>query len=602
MRTGTIKFRLLALAIIITAILLIIAVFTYRSISKVRNLNDLNAELSEVKVGTLELRRNEKDFMARDISENTYYETGTSKNLALFASNFEKVTSLLSSLEGNTYMDRFHMTDTVKYIISLFQSYRNDFQNLAAAYKKKGYIDYGLSGELRSAIHKVEEMVKEKTNSWNMQVQVLTLRREEKDYMLRKDLTYAANLAKQVEILKSAIGNDRSLSSAEKSNLQILIDQYKTGFDQYLAKDKEIGLNEKEGMQGTLRNTVHKVEPAVNAMAGTISEQIKTTVRNSVMVVLLINLFALLLALGIALYISRTVSMSVEYAKQKVKEIAGGNLLLDIQRLSDDEMGDLLEDLKIMSIKLREIINEILSGSENILAASMQLNASSQQLSQGATEQASSTEEISSSMEEMVANIQQNTENATQTGQISKRVTEGVKKVSSASKDSFHAIRQITEKISIISDISFQTNILALNAAVEAARAGEHGKGFAVVAAEVRKLAERSKTAADEIIGLSSQGLKLTENAKNQMDELTPEIERTIGLIQEIVASSMEMNSGANQINNAIQQLNQVTQGTASSSEEMASSAEELANQAEALKDVMAFFNSQQQDKLHKVA
>jgi methyl-accepting chemotaxis protein len=267
-----------------------------------------------------------------------------------------------------------------------------------------------------------------------------------------------------------------------------------------------------------------------------------------------------------------------------------------------DELGDLNRALMDMGRKLHEVIGNVVSGADNVSSASLQVSIASQQMSQGATEQASSVEEISSTMEEIASNIEQNTENSQETEKKSLLVMDGIKTVRERAKKAVEANEVIAEKIKIINDIAFQTNILALNAAVEAARAGEHGRGFAVVASEVRKLAERSKVAADEIVSLAQSGLKLSESADIKMVELMPEVEKTTKLVQEITSASLEQNNGATQVNSAIQQLNDVTQQNAAASEELATSAEELASQAEQLKDSISYFKvgDQKSTKIEK--
>lgn len=218
------------------------------------------------------------------------------------------------------------------------------------------------------------------------------------------------------------------------------------------------------------------------------------------------------------------------------------------------------------------------------------MSSTSQQISQGANEQAASFEEVSSSMEQMAVNFEQNNENANGTEKIALKAAIEIKGGSESTNIAVSSMKNIAEKTDIISDIAFQTNILALNAAVEAARAGAHGKGFAVVAAEVRKLAERSKIAAEEIDILSNNGLEVAEKAGNKLNVIVPEIEKTAQLVQEIAAAGSEQANATEHVNCAMQRLNSVTQQNAAASEEMATSAEELSTQAEHLKQMINFF------------
>jgi len=298
------------------------------------------------------------------------------------------------------------------------------------------------------------------------------------------------------------------------------------------------------------------------------------------------------IGIGIFVYINRVLRKPLEKTIWQVKQLAEGNINLEITQVqSRNELGELNSALKQLVENFQNIIGEVNANAKNVAAASEQMQKASEQLSQGASEQASSLEEVSSIMEQIGSNIQFNTGNAQRTEKVAAEANRDMQDVSEKAKSAVEANKTIASKITVINDIAMQTNILALNAAVEAARSGEHGRGFAVVAAEVRKLAEKSQLAADEIINYSETSLLITQGAGEIMFNTIPKIKHTSELIQEITAASNEQNSGVNEVNSALSALNIITQQNAASSEELASSAEELAGQAEQLKAVLAFFD-----------
>ncbi|EJC81214.1 methyl-accepting chemotaxis protein [Rhizobium leguminosarum bv. trifolii WSM2297] len=269
-------------------------------------------------------------------------------------------------------------------------------------------------------------------------------------------------------------------------------------------------------------------------------------------------------------------------------QIANGDLTVSPKPLSDkDALGIALEQ---MVERLRGVVADAISAAENVSAGSQELSSSSEQVSQGATEQAASAEEASASMEEMASNIKQNADNAAQTEKIARQSAKDAEASGEAVSRAVEAMRTIAQKIGIVQEIARQTDLLALNAAVEAARAGEHGKGFAVVASEVRKLAERSQSAAAEISSMSSDTVTAAQEAGEMLGRLVPDIRKTAELVSEISAACREQDIGAAQINEAIQQLDKVTQQNAGASEQMSATSEELASQAEELQTSIAFF------------
>ena len=277
-------------------------------------------------------------------------------------------------------------------------------------------------------------------------------------------------------------------------------------------------------------------------------------------------------------------------ATAKVADIiAAGDLTVDAKPRSDkDTLGLALER---MVVKLRAVVSDTLMASQNMSAGSQQLSSSAEQLSQGATEQASASEEASASMEEMAANVKQNADNAAHTEKIAQQSAHDAEASGAAVSRAVEAMQTIAGRITIVQEIARQTDLLALNAAVEAARAGEHGKGFAVVASEVRKLAERSQTAAAEIGALSGDTVKAAQEAGTMLARLVPDIKKTARLVGEITAACREQDVGSAQINQAIQQLDKVGQQNSAASEQVSSTAEELASQAEQLQSSISFFS-----------
>ncbi|MCK5208558.1 MAG: HAMP domain-containing protein [Cyclobacteriaceae bacterium] len=384
------------------------------------------------------------------------------------------------------------------------------------------------------------------------------------------------NLRNQYVQLKNGSLNNDSSVVVQLENITIQINEIDKYSDGYTTELSEIFNRMEEKLENSL--VTELVELSDEMSANAINQMISFVI------------IGIILSIFLAFVIAGIVSKPILKLQEFIHKMGQGYLTETLDINSEDEVGLMAGELNKTVQTLQNVIGSVRSGIANIAAAGGQLSNASQQMSQGATEQASAAEEVSSSMEEMVSNIQQNNDNAQQTSKTSKQAYEGMQNVASGAQKSLTAVKEIAEKISIVNDIAFQTNILALNAAVEAARAGEHGKGFAVVAAEVRKLAERSNVSADEIEVLSKDSVKVTENSGELMTKLMPEIEKTANLVQEISAASVEQNSGADQINNAVQQLNQVTQQNAAASEEIATNSEELSSQAEQLRSAISFF------------
>ena len=329
-----------------------------------------------------------------------------------------------------------------------------------------------------------------------------------------------------------------------------------------------------------------------------------------------IALLCLVVSIAVALVVTRAVTSSLRAMTFHLEQMVqgGGDLTRRIPVASRDEIGHMAALFNRFVERLAEIIGDVRSRasavtnasshvvavSGQVLSASGQVSASAQVVSQGTSEQAASVEETTSSLEQMSASITQNAENSRQMEHMALQGAKDAEESAASVKETMLAMQAIAEKVSIVEEIAYQTNLLALNAAIEAARAGEHGRGFAVVATEVRKLAERSQTAAKEIGGLAGSCVRLAERSEALLEQLVPSIRKTTDLVQEVAAASAEQSSGVSQINRALGQVDHVTQRNASSAEELSSTAEEMASQADAMRR-QAEAVAKQAESLHRL-
>ncbi|MBT3065730.1 methyl-accepting chemotaxis protein [Rhodoferax sp. U11-2br] len=316
----------------------------------------------------------------------------------------------------------------------------------------------------------------------------------------------------------------------------------------------------------------------------------------------------LALCVGIAVFaswsISRGIAKGIGLASSAAERFGEGDLSQTLPQDGKDEISHLLQALSKMQASLVGVVQRVRQGSESVATASSEIAQGNHDLSSRTESQASALEETAASMEELSSTVKQNADNARQANQLAQNASsvaaqggEVVAQVVDTMKGINEASRKISDIISVIDGIAFQTNILALNAAVEAARAGEQGRGFAVVASEVRSLAGRSADAAKEIKTLINnsverveQGTALVDQAGTTMTEVVNSIKRVTDIMGEISAASNEQSQGVSQVGDAVTQMDQVTQQNAALVEEMAAAASSLKSQAQDLVGTVAVF------------
>ena len=510
-----------------------------------------------------------------------------------------------------------------------------------------GYL--GIRGTAGAARDITQEEAPELTSALQVRALSLMLRRFEKDVFLNsgtdekvteyhgKWRTTRRDLDTQLATLDRMASDDEERTSLRE--IRGALTTYEAGFERVMERIRGGQIKtpaEANAALGDVKDAIRIVEALADSMAvvqighiqakGAVAEVAASRAQLLIVTSSLVAIaFGLLVSILLTLSITRPLATAVGVADR----VAQGDVEVEFASARGDEVGDVLKamgrmvastkekvdaavqiakgDLTIavtplsakdalgtalqgMVAKLSQVIGEVRAGANALSSAATQVSSTSQGLSQGTSEQAASVEETTSSLEQMSASIAKNADNSRQLEQTAVKAARDGEESGKAVLDTVQAMVAIAEKITIVEEIAYQTNLLALNAAIEAARAGEHGKGFAVVATEVRKLAERSQTAAKEIGGLAGSSVKVAERSGQLLTELVPSIRKSADTVQEVAAATAEQASGVSQINRALTGVDQVTQRNASASEELASTAEEMASQAESLQQLMSFF------------
>ncbi len=574
----SIKRKLQAYSLIILLAFIFIGVTVFTVASSTSKISNTAIQISALRTGLNEMMAAERDFVQWELGKEEFYKSDENNNpqIKKFRQKLQVNKEIIATLQSSEVIAESDATEEVGSLDGWLVEYGNLFNSLVAENKKRGMNDKGLVGDLNKSLAALEAAA----NSTSQQLRVSELKNAQTMYLANPSLKNRQALKNQIASLENYV------TGSSRTALQ----GYNTIFKRLVSSDEIIGLDEAQGTFGKLNSKKIQLEPVMSKILEKTSGYLDKQTGNATLLVGIAIVGGILVSLLISIFMIRGIDKSVKSAIVSIKEIAKGNLSYNLENDRNDEIGDLLNHLKVMIDKLKDIVSTVIDSSNNIANASMELSKSSQLMSDGASEQASSAEEVSSSMEEMAANIDQNTANSKQTEQIAIAGANNIIESNHLVSKTLDSMKSITQRISIIGEISRQTNLLALNAAVEAARAGEYGKGFAVVAAEIRRLAERSQSAASEIDEESLLGVETAQASGDMLSSIVPEIQKTADLVKEITSASIEQNNGADQINSAVQNLNQIVQQNAAVAEEMAANSEELYSQAELLLEAISFF------------
>jgi methyl-accepting chemotaxis protein WspA len=547
----------------------------------------------------LEARNAERDFLLRDLKDKDFYERGQSRNLAKHDALMVSVSQALEGLRGvASGRQNVLMTE----VPALLKTYQDDFLKLVAAYRERGYKDWGTEGEWRSAIHDVEQHLPREANG-ALQVDYLQLRRDEKDYLLRGEDRYIEAVNADLKKLTTDIRSSHALTD------RLLADRFLTDvglygrlFQKYQAIDERVGRTEDTGLTGDTRRAAQQVEPVLaeissEAVATGQAARRRVTASGAIVVVIgigLSGLFLFVFATSLARPIKEVVGMAnliaigdltgqvtsgsrrdeigmlarafermVVALKEKVgaaERIAAGDLSVAVTPQSErDAMGNALANMvdrlsMLMSEVQRSGIRVNTSVTE-IAASAREQQATASEIAATTIEIGATSREISATSKELVRTMTEVSTVAEHTAALAGEGQGGLTRMEGTMRHVMDAAASINAKLAVLNEkagninqvvttitkVADQTNLLSLNAAIEAEKAGEYGRGFAVVATEIRRLADQTAVATFDIEQMVKEIQSAVSAGVMGMDKFSEEVRRGMQDVQQVGGQLFEI-------------------------------------------------------------
>jgi methyl-accepting chemotaxis protein len=592
--------------------------------NKIRVLNHLELEITKVKADTLTLRRNEKDFLARN---DTKYQKKFEGNVQ----NLQKDISSLSAAVETAGLD----SSSVKNFASKLLNYKDRFSEIVEIQKKIGLSPKdGLRGALRAVVHQAEAEIN-RISDETLRADMLQLRRSEKDFILRLDAKYLDRFNKDMDVFVSNL-NSSTHSGEDKDKIRTTMDDYQGNFNAFASSLQRKGLNSGSGLMGEMRKSVHETEEILRHLSQQLNIIVQQEIGSVDKVILFSNMVCIaliLLTIGTIVWLGFQILRPIQKLSTiMVDTVEENDLTLRIVVGKRDEIGTAGEALNGMLDSFQEIIDQSNQAAGTIAASAEEMSAITNVANEGIQNQRMQTEELALVMVQMTVTIQQVADQALSAASAANDANTECNRGQKVVDDAARTIRTLSETIQnastaiqkveddsekigavldVIRSIAEQTNLLALNAAIEAARAGEQGRGFAVVADEVRTLAGRTQNSIQEIQkmieslqGSSRDAVKQMDESSSQMlssveqtttagDALKSIVETVVkieNMNDQISSAAEEQSQGVKSINANVVNINEVAVQSAEGADQTAQSSNELAKLAATLQSTASQF------------